>query len=100
MRFPNRGLIRKDGPLFGKFLHPSYHTPLSDDTINKINLILIYVRFNLVVNQHPERGPRGDHWEISSTLGFITVSIPPDVKSDNPREGILEKFGVQGWLIN
>ena len=53
------------------------------------------VPFKLVVNQHPEGDPAGDHWEISPTPGVDS----PGVKSDNPRGGILEKFGVQVWLI-
>ena len=35
------------------------------------------MRFKLVVNQHPEGDPTGDHWEIPPTPGVITASIPP-----------------------
>ena len=44
-------------------------------------------------------GTRGRSVEnFAHPLGYHSLDSP-GVKSDNPRGGILEKLGVQGWLI-
>ena len=51
----------------------------------------INMRFKLVVvNQHPEGEPGGDHWEVPPTPWDYHSLDSPGVKKDNSRGGILE----------